>query len=114
LEEYQPDAVYGYSLTISFFIVVLLSPFLSSLADTIGNKKSFLQFFCYLGATSCMGLAMFTGMHNVFLGLLFSITASVGFWGSLVFYNSFCRILQHRIDRMPFLQEDMFMDILVL
>ncbi len=88
-ETYHPDAIYGYSLTISFFIVVLLSPFLSSLADTIGNKKSFLQFFCYLGATSCMGLAMFTGMGNVFLGLLFSITASVGFWGSLVFYNSF-------------------------
>lgn len=87
--EFQPDEIYGYSLTISFLIVVLLSPFLSSLADTIGNKKSFLQFFCYLGATSCMGLAMFTGMHNVFLGLLFSITASVGFWGSLVFYNSF-------------------------
>ncbi|MDO4225583.1 MAG: MFS transporter [Bergeyella zoohelcum] len=88
-ETYHPDAIYGYSLTISFFVVVLLSPFLSSLADTIGNKKSFLQFFCYLGATSCMGLAMFTGMNNVFLGLLFSITASVGFWGSLVFYNSF-------------------------
>ena len=88
-QTYHPDAIYGYSLTISFFIVVLLSPFLSSLADTIGNKKSFLQFFCYLGATSCMGLAMFTGMENVFLGLLFSITASVGFWGSLVFYNSF-------------------------
>lgn len=88
-KEYQPDAVYGYSLTISFLIVVLLSPILSSLADTIGNKKSFLQFFAYLGATSCMGLAMFTGMNNVFLGLLFSITASVGFWGSLVFYNSF-------------------------
>ncbi|WP_187478021.1 MFS transporter [Amniculibacterium sp. G2-70] len=86
---YQPDAVYGYSLTISFLIVVLLSPFLSSLADTIGNKKSFLQFFAYLGATSCMGLAMFTNMENVFLGILFSITASVGFWGSLVFYNSF-------------------------
>ena len=88
-KEFQPDAIYGYSLTISFLIVVLLSPILSSLADTIGNKKSFLQFFCYLGATSCMGLAMFTGMQNVFLGLLFSITASVGFWGSLVFYNSF-------------------------
>ena len=88
-KQYQPDAIYGYSLTISFLIVVLISPFLSSLADTIGNKKSFLQFFCYLGATSCMGLAMFTGMQNVFLGLLFSITASVGFWGSLVFYNSF-------------------------
>ncbi|MDY3337691.1 MFS transporter [Riemerella anatipestifer] len=88
-ENYHPDAIYGYSLTISFLIVVFLSPILSSLADTIGNKKSFLQFFCYLGATSCMGLAMFVNMHTVFLGLLFSITASVGFWGSLVFYNSF-------------------------
>ena len=88
-KSFQPDAIYGYSLTISFLIVVILSPVLSSLADTIGNKKSFLQFFCYLGATSCMGLAMFTGMQNVFLGLLFSITASVGFWASLVFYNSF-------------------------
>jgi len=88
-EDYRPDAVYGYSLTLSFFIVVLISPFLSALADTIGNKKSFLQFFCYLGATSCMGLALFTSINTVFLGLLFSITASVGFWGSLVFYNSF-------------------------
>lgn len=88
-DTYEPDAVLSFSYAISFFLVVLLSPFLSSLADTIGNKKSFLQFFCYLGATSCMGLAMFTGMNNVFLGLLFSITASVGFWGSLVFYNSF-------------------------
>jgi UMF1 family MFS transporter len=88
-ESYEPDAVLSFSYAISFFLVVILSPFLSSLADIIGNKKSFLQFFCYLGATSCMGLAMFTGMNNVFLGLLFSITASVGFWGSLVFYNSF-------------------------
>ena len=87
--EYQPDAIYGYSLTLSFFIVVILSPILSSLADIIGNKKSFLQFFCYLGATSCMGLALFVDMKTVYLGLLFSVTASIGFWGSLVFYNSF-------------------------
>ena len=88
-ETYEPDAVYGYSLTLSFFMVVILTPILSSLADIIGNKKSFMQFFCYLGATSCMGLALFTSMETVYLGLLFSITASVGFWGSLVFYNSF-------------------------
>ncbi len=47
--EYQPDAVYGYSLTISFFIVVLLSPFLSSLADTIGNKNHSCSFSVILG-----------------------------------------------------------------
>lgn len=87
--QYEPAALFSFSLTLSFLIVVIISPILSSLADTIGNKKSFLQFFCYLGATSCMGLAMFTNIDNVFLGLLFSVTASVGFWGSLVFYNSF-------------------------
>lgn len=88
-KNYEPDAVYGYSLAFSFLMVVLLTPILSSLADIIGNKKSFMQFFCYLGATSCMGLALFIDMDTVYLGLLFSITASIGFWGSLVFYNSF-------------------------
>lgn len=88
-KDYQPDAVYGYSLTLSFLIVVVLTPILSSLADIIGNKKSFLQFFCYLGATSCMGLALFVNMKTIYLGLLFSVLASIGFWGSLVFYNSF-------------------------
>ena len=62
-KEYQPDAVYGYSLTLSFVIVVLLSPILSSLADTIGNKKSFLQFFCYLGATKVS-----SGMISIIYG----------------------------------------------
>ena len=86
---YEPDAVYGYSLTLSFFIVVILTPILSSLAEIILNKKYFMHIFFYLGATSCMGLALFTSMETVYLGLLFSITASVGFWGSVVFYNSF-------------------------
>ncbi len=88
-KEYHPDSVYSTSLTLSFLVVVLISPILSSLSDTIGNKKSFLQFFCYLGASSCMGLALFIDMDTVFLGLAFSILASIGFWGSLVFYNSF-------------------------
>jgi UMF1 family MFS transporter len=112
-EAYEPEAVLSFSYAISFILVVL-SPFLSSLADTIGNKKSFLQFFCYLGATSCMGLAMFTGMENVFLGLLFSITASVGFWGSLVFYNSFLPDIATPKNKMHFLPKDIFTGILAL
>ena len=38
-KEFQPDAIYGYSLTISFLIVVLLSPILSSLALPIVTGK---------------------------------------------------------------------------
>ncbi|MEQ9262763.1 MAG: MFS transporter [Owenweeksia sp.] len=80
--------LYSYSLSISFILVALISPFLSGIADHTGKKKRFLQFFCYLGAFSCSALFFFDG-SNIWFGLLMSVLASVGFWGSLVFYNAF-------------------------
>ena len=80
--------LYSYSLAFSFVLVAVLSPFLSGIADYTGNKKRFLQFFCYMGSLACMGLFFFTGA-NLYLGLSLSVVASVGFWGSLVFYNAF-------------------------
>ncbi len=97
------------------FIVVFISPILSSLADTIGNKKSFLQFFCYLGATSCMGLAMFTSMNNVFLRIAYLVLQQVLASGEVWFFiTRFCQILQRQISKMHFPQKGMFMVILVL
>jgi UMF1 family MFS transporter len=80
--------LYSYSLAFSFIIVAILSPFLSGIADYSGNKKRFLQFFCYLGSSACMGLYFFDG-SNLLFGLSLSVLASIGFWGSLVFYNAF-------------------------
>ncbi|MCB9202598.1 MAG: MFS transporter [Flavobacteriales bacterium] len=85
----EADAVYSYSLAVSFVLVVLLSPVLSSIADTLGLKKQFLVFFCVLGSFSCMGLYFFTDFSQIYYGLGLSILASLGFWGSLVFYNSY-------------------------
>ena len=42
----------------------------------------------YLGSFSCMSLYFFDG-ENVEYGIIFSVLASVGFTGSLVFYNAF-------------------------
>src|SRR5690606_7496309 len=64
------------------------SPVFSSVADTIGNKKKFLQFFCYLGALSCIAMFFFTP-DKVWLGLLLNILAGIGYWGSMVFYNAY-------------------------
>ena len=47
-----------------------------------------MQFFCYLGALSCMCLFFFNRIH-LELSFIPFITATVGFWGSLVFYNSY-------------------------
>lgn len=65
-----------------------MSPFLSGIADYVGNKKNFLKFFCYLGAISCIGLYWFN-LDYLWFGLLCYFLALIGFWASLVFYNSY-------------------------
>ena len=47
-----------------------------------------MQFFTYLGSMACIGLYFFTG-ENVEYGITCAIFASIGFAGSLVFYNAF-------------------------
>jgi UMF1 family MFS transporter len=68
--------------------VVVIAPILSGIADYLGNKKRFLQFFCYLGAISCMCLFFFSKNH-LELSFIPFVTATIGFWGSLVYYNSY-------------------------
>lgn len=82
-------SLYSYSLSVSFLIVALMSPLLSGLADHTGNKKGFMKFFCYLGAFSCMALSFFSGSDTLWLAIVASMFASIGFWGSIVFYNAF-------------------------
>lgn len=82
------DALISYTTALAFLFVVIMSPILSGIADNLGNKKRFMQFFCYLGALSCIGLFWFDLEHLV-LGLTFYFLGLIGFWGSLVFYNSY-------------------------
>ena len=78
----------SYAIALSFLIIAILSPVLSSIADYKGNKKSFMKFFCYLGSAACAGMFFFTH-DNVLFGLFLSIVASVGYCGSIVFYNAY-------------------------
>jgi len=82
-------SLYTYALSFSFLIVAFISPLLSGIADYVGNKKSYMQFFCYFGSISVMSLYFFDGIETLWIGILFSMLASVGFWGSLVFYNAY-------------------------
>ncbi|MBO9681433.1 MAG: MFS transporter [Flavisolibacter sp.] len=81
-------ALYNYALAIAFFIVAISSPLLSSIADTRGNKKNFMAFFLTMGSFACAGLFFFT-KQNLSLGIILMILACLGFWSSLVFYNSY-------------------------
>jgi len=82
------SVLYSYAISFSFLVIVFLAPVLSGIADYRGRKKRFMQFFTYLGSLACIGLYFFTG-ENVEYGITCAVLASIGFAGSLVFYNAF-------------------------
>jgi UMF1 family MFS transporter len=82
------DSLISYVTAGAFLVVSILSPLLSGIADYVGNKKVFMKFFCYLGALSCIGLFWFD-MEYLWFGLTCYFLALIGFWSSLVFYNSY-------------------------
>ena len=86
--DFNNDSLISYVTALAFLLVSFISPFLSGIADYVGNKKNFLKFFCYLGALSCIGLYWFS-LENLFFSLLCYLLALIGFWGSIVFYNSY-------------------------
>ncbi|HRP30559.1 MAG TPA: MFS transporter [Agriterribacter sp.] len=77
-----------YALAIVFLIVALSSPILSSIADYRRNKKLYLRWFCFLGSAACCALFFFTP-QRIELGVILFSLAALGYWGSLVFYNSY-------------------------
>ncbi|MCD0469660.1 MFS transporter [Flavobacterium sp. JAS] len=82
------SALISFITAFAFLVVSFISPLLSGIADYVGNKKAFMKFFCYLGALSCMGLYWFD-LDDIYIGLAFYFLGLIGYWGSLVFYNSY-------------------------
>ena len=85
---FESASLYNYTLGAAYFVIALISPVLSSIADYKGNKKQFMQFFCYLGSLSCCALYFFT-KDTLSIGIFCCMLAAIGYCGSLVFYNSY-------------------------
>jgi MFS transporter, UMF1 family len=86
--EFKNSVLYSFSLSFSFLLITPLLPLLSGISDYSGNKKSFLRFFCYLGGAACMGMYFFTAT-SLEWGILCVVLASIGYSGSLVFYDAY-------------------------
>ncbi|MGK0457896.1 MAG: UMF1 family MFS transporter [Polaribacter sp.] len=99
MEWNHPDTLYSYTLSFSFLVVAIMSPILSAIADYTGNKKKFLKFFCSIGSVSVMSLYFFEGIDTVWIGIVFTFFASIGFWSSVVFYNSYLPEVAHPEDQ---------------
>jgi len=86
--EFKSTALITFVTAFTFLVVAFTSPLLSGIADYVGNKKNFMKFFCYVGGLGCIGLYWFS-LEHIYLSLLFYFMGLIGYWGSLVFYNSY-------------------------
>jgi UMF1 family MFS transporter len=94
----ESASLYNYALALAYFVIAIISPILSSIADYKGNKKAFMQFFCYLGSIACCVLFWFT-KNTLSLGIIACILAAIGYCGSLVFYNAYLPEIAAENDR---------------
>ena len=87
--EFTNSSLYTASITVSYLIIALLSPLLSGIADFGGRRMFFMKFFTILGSLACMSMFFFKGPDQLWIGTTAFILASIGFAGSLVFYNAY-------------------------
>ena len=97
-KEFESASLYNYAISFAYLVIAFLSPILSSIADYKGNKKRFMQFFCYLGSVACCSLFWFQ-KSTLSLGVTGVILAAIGYCGSLVFYNSYLPEIAEEADR---------------
>ncbi len=95
---FNNDALISYVTALAFLIISVMSPILSGIADYVGNKKLFMQIFCYIGALACIGLYWFN-LEHLWFGLTCYLLGLIGFWGSIVFYNSYLPDLCEKEDQ---------------
>ena len=81
-------SLFPYSVGLSVFLQIFFLPVMGAIADYTHLKKTFMAFFCYLGAFACCLLFFVQGNLYV-LGSIFFIVANLSAGASVVFYNSF-------------------------
>ena len=84
--------LYSWAIATAYLLVAVLSPLFSSIADYTGRRKAFMKFFTWLGALSC-GLLFFFDGSNIEFGIICFSLGTLGYGGSLVFYNSFLPVI---------------------
>jgi MFS transporter, UMF1 family len=84
--------LYSWAIAAAYLLVAIGSPLFSSMADYTGRRKAFMRAFTLLGAAGCGMLYFFDGNH-IELGIIAFALGTIGYGGSIVFYNSFLPVI---------------------
>ena len=84
--------LYSWAIAAAYLLVAIGSPLFSSMADYTGRRKGFMRAFTLIGATACGALFFFDKQH-IELGVIAFALGTIGYGGSIVFYNSFLPVI---------------------
>lgn len=97
--EVRNTVLYSWAIAAAYLVVAICSPLFSSIADYTGRRKLFMRIFTWIGALSCGALFFFTGRNTIEFGVIAFALATLGYGGSLVFYNSFLPVIAEEKDQ---------------
>jgi MFS transporter, UMF1 family len=80
--------LWGYTVAIGSTIAAVISPVLGAIADFKGSKKKFMAFFVAMGVISTALMYLVDTPSDWLLACVLYIIGTVGFAGSLVFYDA--------------------------
>jgi UMF1 family MFS transporter len=92
------SVLYSWTIAVAYLLVAVGSPLLSSIADYTGRRKGFMRAFTMIGATACGALFFFDRSH-IELGVIAFGLGTLGYGGSIVYYNSFLPIIAEPEDQ---------------
>lgn len=90
--------LYSWAIAAAYLIVAVGSPLFSSMADYTGRRKGFMRAFTLIGAIACGALFFFDHQH-IELGVIAFALGTLGYGGSIVFYNSFLPVIAEPADQ---------------
>ena len=90
--------LYSWAIAAAYLLVAIMSPLFSSMADYSGRRKGFMRAFTLIGATAC-GALFFFDKNHIELGVIAFALGTLGYGGSIVFYNSFLPVIAEPEDQ---------------
>lgn len=90
--------LYSWAIAAAYLLVAIMSPLFSSMADYTGRRKGFMRAFTLIGAAACGALYFFDRNH-IELGVIAFTLGTIGYGGSIVFYNSFLPVIAEPEDQ---------------
>lgn len=90
------SSLYSFSISMSYIMIAALAPMLGGIADAGNRRLYFLKFFTTIGGIACICLFFFSDASLLWLATLAFVISTMGFAGSLIFYDAFLPVISSR------------------